>query len=155
MDAISLTSLLVILSAELMVLGLSVWLLFLTTRSAPVAPAQDRLTCGRRTKTMMPRIKSRLLWGVGLAAGVLIGAAAYVYFVGTRTVLEQAEAFVLRRMTVSQLSEQGVFRFFYATNRAPVDELAPIESRFGSERDDALRFGAFETRSSSRSVWGC
>nr|WP_246296725.1 DUF3611 family protein [Allochromatium humboldtianum] len=39
MDAISLTSLLVILSAELIVLGLSVWLLFLTTRSAPVAPA--------------------------------------------------------------------------------------------------------------------
>lgn len=95
---------------------------------------------------MMPRIKSRLLWGVGLAAGVLISAAAYVYFVGTRTVLEQAEAFVLRRMTVSQLSEQGVFRFFYATNRAPVDEQGPIESRFGSERGDALSFGAFETK---------
>lgn len=39
MDAISLTSLLVILGAELMVLSLSVWLLFLTTRSAPAAPA--------------------------------------------------------------------------------------------------------------------
>lgn len=95
---------------------------------------------------MIPRIKSRFLWGAGLTAGVLIGAALYVYFVGTRTALEQAEAFVLRRMTVSQLSEQGVFRFFYATNRAPVDDMGPIESRFGSERGDALSFGAFETK---------
>lgn len=39
MDAISLTSLLVILSAELIVLSLSVWLLFRTTRSAPVGSA--------------------------------------------------------------------------------------------------------------------
>lgn len=95
---------------------------------------------------MILRIKSRFLWGAGLAAGVLIGAAVYVYFVSTRTALEQAEAFVLRRMTVSQLSEQGVFRFFYATNRVPVDDMGPIESRFGSERNDALSFGAFETK---------
>lgn len=39
MDAISLTSLLIILGAELMVLSLSAWLLFLATRSAPAAPA--------------------------------------------------------------------------------------------------------------------
>ncbi|WP_420825813.1 hypothetical protein [Thiocystis violacea] len=39
MDAISLTSLLVILGAELIVLSLSVWLLFRTTRSAPVESA--------------------------------------------------------------------------------------------------------------------
>ena len=39
MDAISLTSLLVILGAELIVLSLSVWLLLRTTRSAPVESA--------------------------------------------------------------------------------------------------------------------
>ncbi|MBK1716958.1 alpha/beta hydrolase [Thiocystis violacea] len=94
----------------------------------------------------MPGIRNRLLWGAGLTTGVLVGAALYVYFVGTRTVLEHAEAFAFRRMTVSQLSEQGVFRFFYATNRVPVEENGPIEARFGSERAGTLRFGAFETR---------
>lgn len=96
----------------------------------------------------MPRIRRGLLWGVGagLAAGVLVGMALYVYFVGTRTVLEHAEAFTFRRMTVSQLSEQGVFRFFYATNRIPVEENGAIEARFGSEREGSLSFGAFETK---------
>jgi esterase/lipase superfamily enzyme len=94
----------------------------------------------------MPRIRRGLLWGAGAAAGVLVGAALYVYFVGTRTMLEHAEAFAFRRMTVSQLSEQGVFRFFYATNRVPVEENGPIEARFGSEREASLRFGAFDTR---------
>ena len=94
----------------------------------------------------MPRIRRGLLWGAGLAAGVLVAAALYVYFVGTRTMLEHAEAFAFRRMTVSQLSEQGVYRFFYATNRVPTGEDAPVESRFGSEREGSLRFGAFDTR---------
>jgi esterase/lipase superfamily enzyme len=75
-----------------------------------------------------------------------VGAALYVYFVGTRTMLEHAEAFAFRRMTVSQLAERGVYRFFYATNRVPVEEEGPIEARFGSEREGVLRFGAFDTR---------
>ena len=94
----------------------------------------------------MPRIRRGLLWGAGLAAGVLVAAALYVYFVGTRTMLEHAEAFAFRRMTVSQLSEQGVYRFFYATNRVPTGEDGPAESRFGTQREGALRFGAFDTR---------
>ena len=91
-------------------------------------------------------MRRRLLWGMGLAAGTLIGAAVYVYFVATNTVLEHAEAFAFRRMSVSQLADKGVFRFFYATNRNPIDEQGPIETRFGSERDSSLRFGAFDTR---------
>ena len=96
----------------------------------------------------MPRIRRGLLWGTGagLAAGVLVGAALYLYFVGTSRVLEHAEAFAFRRMAVPQLAEQGVYRFFYATNRVPVEEEGPIEARFGSERDGSLRFGAFDTR---------
>jgi len=96
----------------------------------------------------MPRIRRGLLWGAGagLAAGVLVGVALYVYFVGTRTVLEHAEAFAFRRMAVPQLAEQGVYRFFYATNRSPGDEQGPIEARFGSQREASLRFGAFDTR---------
>ena len=94
----------------------------------------------------MPRIRRSLLWGAGLAAGVLLGAGLYAYFVGTRTILEHAEAFAFRRMTVPQLSERGVYRFFYATNRVPLEEGGPIEARFGSEREGSLRFGAFDTR---------
>ena len=94
----------------------------------------------------MPRIRRGLLWGTGLAAMVLVGLALYVYFVGTRTILEHAEAFAFRRMAVSQLGEQGVYRFFYATNRVPTGEEGPAESRFGSERGGALRFGSFDTR---------
>jgi hypothetical protein len=41
MDAISLTSLLVILAAELVVLGLSVWLLFRTTKASAAAEAAE------------------------------------------------------------------------------------------------------------------
>ncbi len=97
----------------------------------------------------MARIRRGLLWGAGagLAAGVLVGAALYVYIVGTATILEQAEAFAFRRMTVTQVpGGQGVYRFFYATNRVPVDEEGPIEARFGAEREATVRFGAFDTR---------
>lgn len=96
----------------------------------------------------MPRIRRGLLWGAGagLAAGLLLGAALYLYFVGTSAILEQAEAFAFRRMTVPQAPEQGVYRFFYATNRVPLEQEGPIEGRFGSEREGGIRFGAFDTR---------
>ncbi|MDX1344765.1 MAG: alpha/beta fold hydrolase [Sedimenticolaceae bacterium] len=94
----------------------------------------------------MPRIRRGLLWGAGLAVLALVALALYVYFVGTRTILEHAESFAFRRMTVSQLAEQAVYRFYYVTNRAPTGEEGPAESRFGSEREGTLRFGAFDTR---------
>ena len=94
----------------------------------------------------MPRIRRGLLWGAVLAVLALVGLALYVYFVGTRTILEHAESFAFRRMTVSQLDEQAAYRFYYVTNRAPTGEEGPAESRFGSEREGALRFGAFDTR---------
>ena len=43
MDTISLTSLLVILTAELIVLGFSVWLLFRTTKASVAAEAAEAL----------------------------------------------------------------------------------------------------------------
>ncbi|MBP1777682.1 MAG: hypothetical protein H6Q86_3692 [candidate division NC10 bacterium] len=96
----------------------------------------------------MPRIRRGLLWGAaaGLSAGILVGVALYVYSVGTRTMLEHAEAFAFRRMKVPQQAEEGLFRFFYASNRVPIEEEGPIEARFGSEREGSLRFGAFDTR---------
>jgi esterase/lipase superfamily enzyme len=94
----------------------------------------------------MARIRRRLLWVAGLAAAALVGAGLYLYFVGTSALLAQAETLAFRRMAVSQLSEQGVFRFFYATNRVPVDRQDAVEARFGSARGDTLSFGAFDTR---------
>jgi esterase/lipase superfamily enzyme len=76
----------------------------------------------------------------------LILMGAYAYFIGTRVLLSQAEAFAFRRMTVPQLAEQGTFQFFYATNRRPADVHGPVDDRFHSERQADLSFGVFDTR---------
>jgi esterase/lipase superfamily enzyme len=85
------------------------------------------------------------MWGLGLAALVLIGLAAYAYFVGTRALLNHAEAFSFRRMNVAQLADQGAFRFFYVTNRRQGNRGGSLEERFESEREEALKFGFFDT----------
>jgi esterase/lipase superfamily enzyme len=72
--------------------------------------------------------------------------AIYAYFVGTRTLLQHAEAFAFRRMTVTQLSEPSVFQFFYVSNRRPGAPDGDIEERFTSERETSLKFGYFNTR---------
>ena len=77
---------------------------------------------------------------------VLAGLALYTYFIGTRTLLEYAEAFSFRRMTVNQLADQGAHRFFYATNRVPGVSDGTLDERFQSEREAVLKFGSFDTR---------
>ena len=94
----------------------------------------------------MTRVRRRTVWGIALGALLLIGMAVYGYFVGTRTLLEAAEAFSFRRMTTAQLAETGAFRFFYATNRRPGVTDAGVEERFLSERGPSLSFGSFDTR---------
>jgi esterase/lipase superfamily enzyme len=94
----------------------------------------------------MKMSKRRVLWLTALILLLLIAAAGYLYFIGTRTLLEHAEAFSLRRMTVNQLAERGVYRFFYATNRVQEDPDGPLEERFGSEREESLKFGSFDTK---------
>jgi esterase/lipase superfamily enzyme len=71
---------------------------------------------------------------------------AYAYFIGTRAMLAQAEAFAFRRMMVPQLEAEGAFQFFYASNRLPADPRAAFEQRFHSERQEELSFGSFDTR---------
>lgn len=90
--------------------------------------------------------KRRLLWAAALALITLFGLALYAYFVGTRTFLDYAENFAFRRMTVSQLADQGSYRFFYATNRVPGQTGGQIADRFLSEREASLKFGYFDTR---------
>ena len=65
----------------------------------------------------MSGFKRPSLWSTGIVLLLLAGLALYTYFVGTRTLLEYAEGFAFRRMTVNQLPEEGAYRFFYTTNR--------------------------------------
>jgi hypothetical protein len=87
----------------------------------------------------MMRSKYRWLIGGTVLALVLLGA--YGYFIGTRALLEQAESFAFRRMTVPQLSDQGTFQFFFVTNRREADLAASVDERFHSERQQELSFG--------------
>jgi esterase/lipase superfamily enzyme len=100
----------------------------------------------RRARTSMTRYRRRMLWATALLVVILVGLALYAYFVGTRTLLEHAEAFSFRRMTVAQLDEQSTFRFFYITNRRPGVANEAIEERYESEREDSLKFGDFDTK---------
>lgn len=93
--------------------------------------------------------KRRIFWGMAIVM-VLVAFALYVYFIGTRTLLEHAENFSFRRMAVTQLSEQNTFRFFYTTNRLPGNAQGEIDQLFESERDTALKFGSFDTRIAAR-----
>lgn len=93
----------------------------------------------------MKRLKRPLLWAVGFALLVVIGLGVYAYFVGTRTFLEHAEAFAFRRMNVSQLADQGDFRFFFVTNRSLEPGPEKLEARFEAEREETLKFGSFDT----------
>jgi len=90
--------------------------------------------------------RRRILQLLALLALLVAGLAIYTYFVGTRTLLQHAEAFAFRRMTVTQLSEPGVFQFFYVSNRRPDAPDGDIEERFTSERETSLKFGFFNTR---------
>ena len=93
------------------------------------------------------RSRRRALWGTALVALVLLGAGVWFYkfyFVSTDAAIRHAEAFSFRRMTVAQLAEQGKYRFFYVTNRRPGTEGAALEERFQTEREEVLKFGAFD-----------
>jgi esterase/lipase superfamily enzyme len=92
----------------------------------------------------MSTTKKRLLIGV-LAALVISGAwFYYFYFKSTSAAIRHAEDFLFRRMTVSQLSEQGHYRFFFVTNRLLESGDAPLEERFGTDRAETLEFGSFD-----------
>ena len=95
------------------------------------------------------RAKRRLLWVLASLVLILAGAGFWFYnfyFSSTEAAIRHAEAFIFRRMTVAQLAEQGTYRFFYVTNRRPGVAGAPIAERFGTEREEDLKFGTFDAR---------
>jgi len=93
----------------------------------------------------MARFKRRMLLGTVMIVLLIAGMALYTYIVGTRTLLEHAEAFSFRRLSVAQLEDGGAFRFFYVTNRQAGDMQGPVEGRYESDRESALKFGSFDT----------
>ncbi len=93
----------------------------------------------------MKLTKKRVLQLTALLTLLVIGLAAYAYYVGTRTLLQHAEAFAFRRMTVTELAEQGTFQFFYVSNRRRGVASGEVDERFESERESSLKFGTFDT----------
>jgi esterase/lipase superfamily enzyme len=70
---------------------------------------------------------------------------AYGYFLGTNAALERAESFQFRRMQVAQVSDDGVYRFFFITNREAGSTEGPLAERFTRERAGRLELGSFDT----------
>ena len=94
----------------------------------------------------MNRRKKTILVGVLAILVVAGGWFYYAYFMSTNAAIRHAEAFLFRRMTVAQLDEPGNYRHFFITNRIQATGDAPLEDRFGTDREDALKFGSFDTR---------
>jgi hypothetical protein len=93
------------------------------------------------------RWKRPIVWGTGLVLVLSLGAGIWFYFVflgSTDAAIRHVEAFIFRGMTVAQLAEQGEYRFFYVTNRRPGANDALLEDRFGTEREERLKFGTFD-----------
>jgi len=87
-------------------------------------------------------------WLAALAAFVLLLAGVWsyrAYFSSTNAAIRHAEAFLFRRMSVAQLAEQGVYRFFYTTNRIPGPDQSDLAQRFTSQRHNQLSYGSFDT----------
>ncbi len=94
---------------------------------------------------MKPSTK-RLLWAVS-ALLVLTGLGAYFFYTTTNQALERAEGAQFRHMAVSRVGDQDSFRFFFASNRAPLagGEDRPLAARYGSELGAEWRLGYFDT----------
>ena len=97
----------------------------------------------------MTRLKRRLWLGAAFVAFVLIGIGGWVYhaiYTTSDFSLSHAEAFLFRRMTVAQLAERGTYRYFFVTNRRQEPGEGPIEERFGTDREEVLKFGSFDAK---------
>ena len=95
----------------------------------------------------MKGLQRRTQWILALLVLGLVVAGLWfyqAYFSSTNAAIRHAEAFLFRRMSVAQLSEQGEYRFFYATNRVRGPEGAELEQRFSADREARLKFGTFD-----------
>jgi len=81
-----------------------------------------------------------------MLAVLMSGWLYYALYVSTNSAIQRAEAFLFRRMTVAELGEQNVYRYFAASNREIENSGAPLDQLKGTQRSGALRFGSFDTR---------
>ena len=96
----------------------------------------------------MRPLRKRLLLATALVFVVLLGVGGWFYYAfyrSTYAAIQHAEAFNFRRLQVARPDEPGTYRFFYATNRRAGPNDAAPETRFGNEREAALKFGFFDT----------
>ncbi len=95
----------------------------------------------------MPKKKLRTWHVVVGVIVILLGACIWfyrAYFGSAEVALRHAEAFLFRRMAVTQLADQGSYRFFFATNRASENGTADLLDQFNSSRQQALSLGHFD-----------
>lgn len=84
-----------------------------------------------------------------IALSLVVALGSWLYYalvISTSSTLQRAEAFLFRRMTVSQVSDAGVYRYFVATNRQLHMDEAPLDSLFTNARQNELKFGLFDVR---------
>ena len=97
----------------------------------------------------MPAFNRSTVVIIGLSLVLLLSLGLWVYsfyFSSTRYALQRAEELFFRRMAVAQVDEAGIYRFFFVSNRQPLEGAKTWEGRFGSERQETLSFGAFKVK---------
>jgi esterase/lipase superfamily enzyme len=93
----------------------------------------------------MPASRRRRHWLIAaILLLLLIGLGWWVYFITTREALLHAENFFFRRMTTTELTEPGRYRFYFSTNRKAPAELADNPLRFDNQRVAELTLGTFD-----------
>ena len=93
------------------------------------------------------KLRTRFILVILLLLIVIAGIRFYQVLYGTTgDALRRAENFLFTRMTVAQLGEQGSTRYFFVTNRKKTNDDEALEYGFGRERENALKFGIFDTR---------
>ncbi len=90
--------------------------------------------------------KKRVIIGLLIVLALAGAWFYYAYFVSTNAAIRHAEAFLFRRMTVSQQEDAGTYRHFFVTNRNQEPGDAALEERFGNNREETLKFGSFDIR---------
>ena len=100
----------------------------------------------------MIKFKPRTKYIIIIVLLLLVIAGMWFYqalYGSTAEALQRAENFLFTRQTVSQLSEQGSTRYFFVTNRNKTNDDASndkaLENRFGSGREEELKFGIYDT----------
>jgi len=96
----------------------------------------------------MSRRRRRIWIVLAIVLLVLLGTGGWLFHTlvwSPEQAMRQAEAFLLRRLTVAQVAGPNRYRFFYATNRRADGDAVDLTARFGSERHAGLSFGHFDT----------